>query len=122
CPCGGETQRVLSSMAVAVDGLRVVRGGYEVLHGVSCAVRRGSVTGLLGPSGCGKTTLLRAIVGAQIVGGGSVTVLGETAGSPGLRRRVGYSTQSPAIYTDLTVAENLRYFASILRVPASDPD
>ncbi|WP_230420939.1 ABC transporter ATP-binding protein [Actinomadura soli] len=103
-----------------VQALRVVRGGREVLHGVTFDVPRGSILGLLGPSGCGKTTLMRALVGVQIVKGGTVTVLGEPAGSPGLRRRVGYSTQTPAVYADLTVAENLRYFASVLRAPRTD--
>jgi ABC-2 type transport system ATP-binding protein len=106
--------------AIVVEGLKVRRGGREVLRSVSFAVPKGQVTGLLGPSGCGKTTLMRAIVGVQIVEGGSVTVLGLPAGSPPLRNRIGYATQSPSIYADLTVTENLRYFASILRAPASD--
>jgi len=106
--------------AIVVEGLRVRRGGREVLRSVSFAVPQGQVTGLLGPSGCGKTTLMRAIVGVQIVEGGTVTVLGEPAGSPPLRNRIGYATQSPSIYADLTVAENLRYFAAILKAPASD--
>jgi ABC-type multidrug transport system ATPase subunit len=109
-----------SEAAVRVRDLRVVRGGQEVLHDLTFDVPRGSVVGLLGPSGCGKTTLMRALVGVQIVLSGSVTVLGEPAGSPGLRRRVGYATQTPAVYADLTVAENLRYFASVLRAPRSD--
>ncbi|GAA2283096.1 ABC transporter ATP-binding protein [Actinomadura luteofluorescens] len=106
--------------AVEVRDLRIDRGGREVLHGLTFDVPRGSIVGLLGPSGCGKTTLMRAIVGVQIVRSGAVTVLGEPAGSPGLRRRVGYATQKPAVYADLTVAENLRYFASVLRAPRSD--
>ncbi|MCQ0006456.1 ABC transporter ATP-binding protein [Actinomadura madurae] len=105
-----------------VRDLRVVRGGREVLHGLSFDVPRGSIVGLLGPSGCGKTTLMRALVGVQIVRSGTVAVLGEPAGSPRLRRRVGYSTQTPAVYADLTVTENLRYFASVLRAPRSDVD
>ncbi|MEU5994514.1 ABC transporter ATP-binding protein [Spirillospora sp. NPDC047418] len=108
--------------AVSVRDLRVVRGGREVLHGLTFDVPRGSIVGLLGPSGCGKTTLIRALVGVQIVRSGTVTVLGAPAGSAGLRRRVGYATQSPAVYADLTVAENLRYFASVLRAPRSDVD
>lgn len=103
-------------MAVEVDGLRVVRGGAEVLHGVTLTVASGSVTGLLGPSGCGKSTLMRSIVGVQIVAGGAVTVLGLPAGSPGLRRRIGYVTQAPSVYGDLTVLENLRYFARVVDV------
>ena len=106
--------------AIVVEGLKVRRGGRDVLRSVSFAVPQGQVTGLLGPSGCGKTTLMRAIVGVQIVEGGTVTVLGEPAGSPSLRRRIGYATQSPSIYADLTVTENLRYFASILKAPATD--
>jgi ABC-type multidrug transport system ATPase subunit len=109
-----------SEAAVRVRGLRVVRGGQEVLHDLTFDIPRGSVVGLLGPSGCGKTTLMRALVGVQIVLSGTVTVLGEPAGAPGLRRRVGYATQTPAVYADLTVAENLRYFASVLRAPRSD--
>jgi ABC-2 type transport system ATP-binding protein len=109
-----------NSSAVSVDGLRVRRGTRVVLRDVSFEVPRGSVTGLLGPSGCGKTTLMRSVVGVQIVEGGTVTVLGEPAGSPRLRDKIGYATQNPSVYADLTVSESLRYFASILRAPASD--
>ncbi|MEU4378047.1 ABC transporter ATP-binding protein [Micromonospora echinofusca] len=99
--------------AIAVRDLVVERGGRRVLHGVSASVPRGVVTGLLGPSGSGKTTLLRAVVGVQVVGAGSVTVLGRPAGSPELRHRVGYLTQAPSVYADLTVRENARYFAAL---------
>ncbi len=101
--------------AIEVTNLVVERGKQRVLHGFSCAVPRGSVTGLLGPSGSGKSTLMRAIVGVQTVKSGRVTVLGTPAGSPQLRSRVGYLTQAPSIYADLTVAENARYFASLYR-------
>jgi ABC-2 type transport system ATP-binding protein len=107
----------MSDSAVTTTDLRVVRGGREVLHDVSLDVAAGSVTGLLGPSGCGKTTLMRAIVGVQIVASGTVTVLGRPAGTPELRRRVGYVTQAPSVYGDLSIEENLRYFAAILRAP-----
>jgi ABC-2 type transport system ATP-binding protein len=103
--------------AAVVDGLRVVRGSREVLPGISLSVPRGQVVGLLGPSGSGKTTLLRAIVGVQIVAGGTVTVLGEPAGSPGLRSRVGYVTQEPSVYGDLSVRANLTYFAALVGAP-----
>lgn len=105
--------------AVLVDGLRVDRGGRPVLEALSLAVRHGMVTGLLGPSGAGKSTLIRAIVGVQKVRSGSVTVLGHPAGSPALRRRVGYMTQAPSIYDDLTVTANLRYFARLFGAPGS---
>lgn len=107
-------------MTIEVRDLRVVRGRREVLHGVSFAVPPGSVTGLLGPSGCGKTTLMRCIVGVQIVAGGTVTVLGRPAGDPALRDRIGYSTQRPAVYDDLTVVENLRFFAAVVGAPDGD--
>ncbi|MCC7366116.1 MAG: ABC transporter ATP-binding protein [Dehalococcoidia bacterium] len=104
--------------AIEVRGLRVERGGNPVLHGLDLSIEQGMVTGLLGPSGCGKTTLMRAIVGVQKVAGGSVMVLGAPAGSPALRRRVAYVTQAPSVYSDLTVDENLRYFARVLGAPA----
>jgi ABC-2 type transport system ATP-binding protein len=112
----------MTNSAIIVDGLRVRRGGREVVRGVSFAVPRGVITGLLGPSGCGKTTLMRSIVGVQLVEGGTVTVLGHDAGSPPLRSMIGYATQNPAIYADLTITEALRYFASVLRAPMSDVD
>jgi ABC-2 type transport system ATP-binding protein len=108
--------------AIVLAGLRVVRGGRLVLDEVSLEVPRGSVTGLLGPSGCGKSTLMRALVGVQVVAGGEVQVLGLPAGSPPLRHRVGYRTQAPSVYADLTVRENLRYFAAVLGAPGSDAD
>ncbi len=101
-------------MAIRIEDLRVVRGGTEVLRGVSLSVATGSVTGLLGPSGCGKSTLMRSIVGVQLVAGGAVEVLGLPAGSAPLRRRIGYVTQAPSVYGDLTVLQNLRYFARIV--------
>jgi ABC-2 type transport system ATP-binding protein len=100
--------------AIRIRELRVRRGGRLVLPGISLDVGRGVVTGLLGPSGSGKTTLIRSIVGVQIVESGEVTVLGEPAGSPQLRHVVGYVTQAPSVYGDLTVGENLRYFAKVL--------
>lgn len=112
----------MSNSAVESAGLSVTRGGHEVLHDLTFSVPRGSVVGLLGPSGCGKTTLMRAVVGVQIVAGGTVTVLGQPAGSRALRRRVGYATQQPAVYADLSVDENLRYFASVLGAPRTDVD
>ena len=98
------------------------RGGTLVLPGVSLDIHAGTVTGLLGPSGSGKTTLLRSIVGVQIVEVGAVTVLGLAAGAPELRRRVGYVTQEPSVYGDMSVRENLRYFARILGAPPSRID
>ncbi len=102
--------------AVDVRDLLVSRGGHEVLRDLTFTVAAGEVTGLLGPSGCGKTTLMRSLVGVQRIDSGQVEVLGEPAGSAPLRSRIGYVTQQPSVYDDLTIAENLRFFARILGV------
>ena len=107
----------MNSAAVEIERLDVRRGGRPVLQGLDARLEAGRVTGLLGPSGCGKTTLIRSIVGVQRLAGGSVRVLGEPAGTPSLRRRVAYVTQAPSVYADLTVQENLRYFAAVLGTP-----
>ncbi|WBB64244.1 ABC transporter ATP-binding protein [Streptomyces sp. WMMC500] len=100
--------------AVHARGLTVVRGGTTVLHDLDFDVPRGQVTGLLGPSGCGKTTLMRAVVGTQARVTGTLDVLGEPAGAAGLRHRIGYLTQEPSVYRDLTARQNLDYFAAVL--------
>ena len=107
---------------IAVEHLHVVRGGKTVLRDLSFEVEAATVTGLLGPSGSGKSTLMRALVGVQIVAGGRIRVLGEPAGSPGLRRRVAYTTQAPSVYVDLTLRENLAYFARLLGARPSAVD
>jgi ABC-2 type transport system ATP-binding protein len=104
------------SAAVVARGLVVRRGRHEVLHGLDFAVGGGHVTGLLGPSGCGKSTLMRTLVGVQAGVTGEVTVLGEPAGAKALRHRIGYVTQAASVYDDLTVLENLRFFARVLRL------
>jgi ABC-2 type transport system ATP-binding protein len=109
--------RTETEAAVEVEDLRVRRGGRLVLPGISLAARHAAVTGLLGPSGSGKTTLMRAIVGVQIVEGGKITVRGRPAGEPELRRRVSYVTQAPSVYGDLSVRENLAYFARVIGAP-----
>ena len=111
-----------AAAAIRVTDLRVVRGGAVVLPDLSCEVAAGSVTGLLGPSGSGKSTLLRAIVGVQKVASGSVDVLGQPAGSADLRSRIGYMTQAPSVYGDLTVGENLVFFARVLDEPEAAVD
>jgi ABC-2 type transport system ATP-binding protein len=101
-------------IAIDVAGLTVRRGRRTVLQDFGCTMDRGRITGLLGPSGAGKTTLIRAVVGVQKVVAGTVTVLGLPAGSAPLRNRIGYVTQAPSVYTDLTVTENVRYFAALI--------
>ncbi len=111
-----------ADVAIDVSHLTVVRGRRTVLPDLSVRIPRGQVTGLLGPSGGGKSTLIRSIVGVQIVGSGTITVLGEPAGSPQLRRRVGYVTQAPSVYDDLSIRENITYFARLVGASADDVD
>jgi ABC-2 type transport system ATP-binding protein len=100
--------------AVEIRSLVVDRGGRRVLDGLDLTIERGTVTGLLGPSGCGKSTLMRSLVGVQELTSGSVTIDGVEAGSKALRDRIGYVTQAPSVYADLTVRENLSFFARVL--------
>ena len=112
----------MNEAAISIRDLVVDRGGHRVLDDVSVEVAAGSITGLLGPSGCGKSTLMRSIVGVQIVASGQVDVLGRAGRVAGLRRRVGYVTQAPSVYLDLTARENLDYFARVLDAPAERVD
>lgn len=109
-----------SSDVVIAKKMSVKKGGSQILSGVTFSLRRGSVTGLIGPSGSGKTTLMRCLVGVQALSDGELKVLGRPAGHKDLRRRIGYVTQKPAVYDDLTVWQNLRYFATIVGVGAED--
>ena len=109
-----------ATAVIEVRDLRVLRGGVVVIPGLDLTISTGEVVGLLGPSGSGKTTLLRAIVGVQVVAGGTVQVLGRAAGDASLRHEVGYVTQAPSVYPDLTVTENLRYFATLLGTGPDD--
>jgi ABC-2 type transport system ATP-binding protein len=88
----------------------------QILNELNFTVKAGSVTGLIGPSGSGKTTLIRAIAGVQSISSGTLAVLGKSAGVKQLRRKVGYMAQTPAIYSDLTVTQNIAYFAKLLDV------
>ena len=110
----GTAERQDAGPVVNGESLIVRRGGRTVLDDLTFSLAPGQVTGLLGPSGCGKTTLMRVLVGVQEITSGTVTVLGLPAGHPRLRARVGYATQAPAVYPDLTLGENLRYFGTVL--------
>jgi ABC-2 type transport system ATP-binding protein len=106
--------------ALAAEDLRVVRHKNEILKSISFSVKRGELVGLLGPSGSGKSTLMRSILGVQAITGGTIRVLGQRAGAPFLRNRIGYMAQSSAVYLDLTIEENLLYFAGVLELPSSE--
>ncbi len=107
---------------ISANGLTVVRGKIKALDNVTFSVGAGKITGLIGPSGSGKTTLMRAIVGTQLITSGKLEVLGLPAGDKKLRRQIGYVTQSPAVYHDLTARQNLTYFATILGVGRKEVD
>ncbi len=100
-------------VAIRAKNLQVIRGRTRALDNVSFQVTQGSITGLIGPSGSGKSTLMRAVIGVQMVTSGTLEVLDEPVGSVDLRERVGYQPQSSAVYGDLTVLQNLHYFAAI---------
>jgi ABC-2 type transport system ATP-binding protein len=103
--------------AIKIKNLSVVLGGnFKALDKVSVELERGRITGFIGPSGAGKTTLIRTIVGRQRPHAGEVEVFGERAGSPNLRPRLSYMTQETSVYNDLTVEENLKYFATMFGV------
>lgn len=80
---------MMNDAAVVAADLVVQRGGRTVLDGIDLRVPAGQVVGLLGPSGGGKSTLMRAVVGVQMIRSGTITVLGAPAGSARLRDRVG---------------------------------
>lgn len=107
-----------SPPAVSCEHVTVRRGTITAVDDLTVSIPRGSITGLLGPSGCGKTTLMRSIVGTQKNVDGVVEVLGHPAGSPTLRRHVGYVTQAASVYTDLTVGQNVHYFATLFDAEA----
>lgn len=118
----GELPDGAADAAIDVENLRVIRGKRVALEDITVRIARGTITGLLGPSGCGKTTLMRSVVGTQIIEQGTVTVLGHPAGSAELRHRVGYVTQDPTIYDDLRVIDNVRYFAALTGVDVANVD
>ncbi|HEY7890759.1 MAG TPA: ABC transporter ATP-binding protein [Solirubrobacteraceae bacterium] len=108
-----ESKWTVAVPAVSARDVSVRRGEIQALRHVSFEVPPGRLTGLLGPSGSGKSTLIRAIAGVQAAVEGRLTVLGFEPGRAGLRRWLGYMAQSSSVYEDLTVLENLRYFAEI---------
>ncbi|MFZ1063825.1 MAG: ABC transporter ATP-binding protein [Acidimicrobiales bacterium] len=109
-------------LTIDVQQLRVTRQGNEILHDLSFQARAGELVGLLGPSGSGKSTLMRSMLGLQRVASGQIQVLDTAAGSPSLRGRLGYMAQGGAVYLDLTVEENVRYFAGVLALSHEEVD
>lgn len=108
--------------AIQASRVKVKKSKNEILKNVTLTVKSGTITGLIGPSGSGKTTLMRAIIGVQQLSGGELLVLGKTAGSKELRKQIGYVTQKPAVYSDLTVNQNLQYFAKLVKASKQSVD
>ena len=108
--------------AVVIHGLRKVFGSRVAVEGLELSIRRGEVFGLLGPNGSGKTTTIRMLCGLMAPTSGTATVVGHdvTREPEQVRRKIGYMSQRFGLYDDLTVAENIRFYASIygLRGPA----
>lgn len=103
--------------SIRAESVVVEKEGRRILNELTFSIPAGTLTGLIGPSGSGKTTLMRSIVGVQAIKSGELRILGKLAGSKQLRAEVGYVTQAPAIYDDLTVEQNLRYFATLVNAP-----
>jgi ABC-2 type transport system ATP-binding protein len=99
--------------AVDVEGVVKQFGKERALDGVTLRVRRGEIYGLLGPNGAGKTTLIRSLVGLVAPEAGTVSVLGQRMPQLGVLARVGYMTQQPALYPDLSAEENVHFFGAI---------
>jgi len=101
--------------AVSVRHVSVeFEGVFKALDDVSLELPPGKITGFIGPSGAGKTTLIRVLAGRQKVTNGTASVFGLPAGSGALRGQFSYMTQSLSVYPDLTVGENLSYFARMV--------
>jgi ABC-2 type transport system ATP-binding protein len=98
--------------AISMEGLRFNYGRLRVIDGVSLEIPRGISFGLLGSNGAGKTTLIRLMVGLLKPSGGSVLCLGK-APAPASARNIGYMPQLPSLYTELTVRQNIDFFARI---------
>ncbi len=105
--------------AVTVRGLRKSFGGIAAVDGLDLEIARGEIFGLVGPDGAGKTTTIRILCGLIEADAGEAAVAGCDVAREGdeLRRRIGYMSQRFSLYGDLTVAENLRFFAGLHGVP-----
>ena len=109
-----------TAFAVQAEGVRKTFGSIRALDGLSLSVRSGTIYGLLGPNGSGKTTLIRALAGLVRLDAGTVTVLGRTPRDAIGAGAVGYMTQAAALYGELSIEENLRFFATLQGVPAAE--
>jgi ABC-2 type transport system ATP-binding protein len=100
---------------VETFALRKQFGSLVAVEGLDLVIPRGQVFGLLGPNGSGKTTTIRMLCGLMQPSGGSARVVGKDVAteSEAIRRRIGYMSQRYGLYDDLTVYENLRFYATV---------
>lgn len=109
-----------TEFAVVAQGVRKRFGATQALCGLDLRLRAGEIYGLLGPNGSGKTTFIRCVAGLLRPEAGTLTVLGRTPRDAVSAGHIGYMTQSAALYGELSVQENLRFFAALQGVPNSD--
>ena len=108
----------MSAIAVKIDHVSVILGGYyKALQDVTVTLPAQKIIGFIGPSGAGKTTLIRSIVGRQKLQAGTITIFDMPAGTKEVRQHSSYMTQEVSVYSDLTVQENLKYFATMVGIP-----
>ena len=112
----------MSPFSIETKGLRKTYGDLVAVEGLDLDVRRGEVFGLLGPNGSGKTTTIRMLTGLIRPTSGHATVVGiDVIASPEkVRQRIGYMSQRFGFYEDLTVTENIRFYAGIYGLYGGD--
>lgn len=119
-PAGGRARRgsmapevTVSAPAVLARDVRKCFGAVTALDGLTLSIGAGEIYGLLGPNGSGKTTFIRALAGLVRPDGGEIRVFGATPRSAVAGGAVGYMTQAAALYAELSVEENLRFFGAL---------
>jgi ABC-2 type transport system ATP-binding protein len=106
---------MIMTNAPTIDAVDVHKhfGSIHAVDGVSLSIRQGEIYGLLGPNGSGKTTLIRLFLGLLHLTTGSIRLLGEKIPNKAILKTIGYMTQASALYEELTVRENIAFFAEM---------